>query len=65
MPSVPMTVTACVLESGDAEGIRREMRAVAADGLRVALRAEQVGVVLEAWRDLERALDEARAFDRG
>jgi hypothetical protein len=31
----------------------------------VALRAEQVGVVLEAWRDLERALDEARAFDRG
>ena len=64
-PQMPMSVTACVIYSGDAKGIRAEMLEIAREGLRVVLNAEQVGVLVAESKSLYDSLDESRAFDTG
>lgn len=61
-PTVPQSVTACVIRGETAPEIVREARTMAAEGFRIVLNAEQVGAVV-AWckameRDAELLCDE-------
>lgn len=47
-PPLPTSVTACIVYADDAPGIVREAVAAAKEGFRVALNAEQVGI-LNSW----------------
>lgn len=49
-PTVPQSIIACVIHAEDVTGILNEMKAVASEGLRVVLDAEQAGRLIEAMK---------------